>query len=148
MSLISGGWLVSYGPFNELITHYYLLYTIAGLFIFGGVLGILFGGALGMFGRPLAMNKLTALKDQLKGMLYTIPAAGIGFVIAGWMGLTFWAIYSINLIAIGLVSISWLISLIVISLAMRYGWFGINNVVKRISNINLKKIKIKIELSD
>ena len=143
-SLISGGWLVAYALFHEKIAHYYLLYTIAILYMLGGFAGIFFSGALGMFGRPLEMKISAAFKDQLKGVLYAIPAAGIGFVVAGWIGLTYWAVYSMNIAALGFVTISWLVSGVIIALALEYGWFGLHNIISRIKSVKLGKIKIKI----
>ena len=61
-ALITGGYLVSYGLFVGAITHYCLLYTIAGLYIAGGLLGLFTGGALGMFGRPISMKIRAAFK--------------------------------------------------------------------------------------
>lgn len=145
-SLLTGGYLVAYGLFNELIAHYYLLYTIAGLYIFGGILGILSGGALGMFGRPISMKIKSALKDQLKGLLYAIPAAGVGFVISGWIGLTYWAVYSGSLVAIGFVTASWMISAVIIALAIEFGGQGIKNIFKRIQR--LAAIRVRVEFKE
>lgn len=143
--LLSGGALVTYGLFSESITHYYLLYTVAGLYIIGGCMGILFGGALGMFGRPLKMKALTALKDQASGLLYTIPLSGFLFVVAGWLGLTYWAIMTANILAITFVTIAWLVLALTVALAIRFGWFGLSNLSKRIRKLFTIRLKIEFE---
>lgn len=145
-ALTTGGALVAYGLFSERITHYYLLYTIAILYTIGGLIGIFFGGALGMFGRPLQMKINNAFKDQMTGLLYTLPIGGAAFVVAGWMGLTYWAVYSMNIVAIGFVTVSWLIFALVFALALEYGWFGLKNVSARIKK--LFGIRLRIEFDN
>jgi len=144
-ALLTGGVLVTIGLYHESITHYYLLYTVAGLYIVGGLAGILSGGALGMFGRPLDMKLAAAFQDQLKGLLYIIMASGPLFVVAGWIGLTYWAIKTVNLMAIGFVTVSWLIGAVIFTFALEYGWFGLKNLSARLKKAASFRIRISFD---
>lgn len=137
-AVLTGGFLVAYGLFSERLAFYGLLYTVGGLYILGGVLGLVFGGAMGMFGRPEGMSPQEALEDQLLGSAYGLMLGAVGLVAAGWIGLTYWAAYSSNLFAILMVTLAWLVGAAVVALAAEYGWFGLRNIRRHVPVVRLQ----------
>lgn len=145
-AILTGGVLVAYGTLNETFNYYYILYAVAGLYIVGGFLGFLFGGAMGMFGRPIAMTMKKAFKDQLMGTMYVLPAAAIGFVIAGWLSFTMWALYSLNWLALMFVAGAWFIAAIIVAIAINRGWLAAENVWNRAKKLG--SLRIRLEYDD
>lgn len=144
-AMATGGALVAYGLFTERITHFMLFYTVVGLYVLGGIAGILAGGMLGMMGRPLQMRMKAALHDQFIGLLYTLPIGGMAFVFAGWMALTYWTVLTLNLVALGFVSVAWLIFAVVTALALEYGWFGLHNVSRRFKKLLALRVRLEFK---
>lgn len=136
-AVLSGGFLVAYGLFSERVAFYGLLYMVGGMYILGGVLGFVFGGAVGMFGRPEGMSPKEALEDQLLGSAYGLLLAAVGLVAAGWIGLTYWAAYSANLFTIVMVTLAWLVGAWIVALAAEFGWFGLRNLRHHVPTIRI-----------
>jgi hypothetical protein len=147
-AIMSGGWLVAYGTWQELVSYYGILYTVGGLFILGGILGFLSGGMLGMFGRPIGMKVREAFGDQLEAMMWLIPIAAIGFVVAGWIAFTVWAISTFNWIAVTLVAGAWFLSIGVVSAAINRGWLGMQNVAKRVRKLGGIRVRVEFDNSE
>jgi hypothetical protein len=144
-SILTGGFLVAYGTISQAVSMYAILYAVAGLYFIGGLLGFIFGGALGMFGRPLVMKAKEALNDQVHAMLYMLPAAAIGFVVAGWIALTLYSFYTMSFWAIFFTSIAWLLGMAVVGWALNRGIDGAVNVGKRIKRLTKIRVKVSIE---
>lgn len=144
-AILTGGVLVAYGTLTEQMNYNFILYLVAGLYIFGGVLGFVFGGATGMFGRPLSMTMKKAFKDQLMGTMYVIPLAAIGFVVAGWLSFTMWALYSLNWLALMFVMGAWVIAAIVVAIAINRGWIAAGNVIERIKRLGALRIRFEYD---
>lgn len=136
-AVLTGGFLVAYGLFTERVAFYGLLYMVGGLYILGGLLGLVFGGAVGMFGRPGDMSRKEALEDQLLGSVYGVLLASVGLVAAGWIGLTYWAAYSANPFTILMVTLAWLVGAWIVALAAEYGWFGLRNLRRHVPTIRI-----------
>lgn len=136
-AVLTGGFLVAYGLFSELMAFHGLLYTVGGLYIVGGILGFVFGGAVGMFGRPEGMTSREALSDQLVGSAYGLLLAAVGLVAAAWIGLTYWAAYSASLPAVVGVTFAWLVGAWIVALAAEYGWFGLRNIRRHVPVIRI-----------
>jgi len=146
-AIFTGGVLITYGLFAGAVGYHMLLYAIAGLYMAGGVLGYISGGALGMFGRPLGMKVIEAFRDQLLGSLYIILGGAVGFVAAGWIGLTFWAVWSRSFLGIFGVTMAWLGAAVVTSMALQYGWMASINMFKRTAR-TVNRFRVRIEFGD
>jgi hypothetical protein len=144
-ALLTGGYLVAYGTLTERISYYGLLYTVAGLYLLGGLSGFIAGGAVGMFGRPLEMRMKEAFKDQLHAVLYIFGFGALGFVLAGWIGFTYLAIHTMDPVQLAFVSAAWLIGASVISYAVQRGMQAVANTGARVARVRLKKIRIVLE---
>ena len=145
-ALITGGVLVAYATLQERMNYYQLLNTVAILYGIGGVLGLLLGGAVGMFGRPLQMRAERAFRDQLNALLYLLPVAAVGFVLAGWVGFTFAALQRGDVVPLVLVSAAWAASLVIVSFAAARGWLGIEHIAERARG--LPRLRIQVEFPD
>ncbi len=144
--IMTGGWFVLYGLFRQVVAHYMLFQFIGGLYLVGGFLGFLAGGALGMFGRPFGMDVFDAFKDQLKGSLYLLIFGAIGFVAAGWIVLTYWSAVTGSLLGLFFAGTGWLVGGLFLAFAVEYGWFGLKNLAGRV--VKIGKIHIHIHIED
>ena len=78
-----------------------LLATSIGLFIVGAAAGLVISVLFGLAGREDGWSFDDAVRSAGKGILYAIPAAAIGAVLAGWIALLMVALYAGKALAIG-----------------------------------------------
>lgn len=79
-----------------------LLVTSFGLFIVGALIGLVVSTAIGLIGRAEGQSLDDAIRSVGMGILYAIPAALIGSVLAGWMAMTVIGIYAGKALAVSL----------------------------------------------
>ncbi len=147
-AVLCGGALVSYGLFEESLNHFMLIETVGAMYLIGGVLALLFAGAVGMFGRPSGMGAKEALRDQVTGVLYILPAAAVGLVATGWIALSYWSVYSSHYAGLLLATVSWLGLSVVLALAVEYGWVGARNIAVRLGRLRHLRVEISLEEHD
>ena len=81
-----------------------LLLTSLGLFIVGAVVGLIASFAFGIVGREPGRTVDDAVRNAGKGVLFAVPAALIGAVLAGWIALAVIGLYAGKTLAVSLVS--------------------------------------------
>lgn len=77
-----------------------LLPTSVGLFLVGGVAGLVISALFGLLGRDAGWSLDDAVRSVGMGILYAIPAALIGSVLAGWMAMAMVALYAGKTLAV------------------------------------------------
>jgi len=78
-----------------------LLATSIGLFLVGAAAGLVISLLFGLAGREDGWTFDDAVRSAGKGILYAIPAAAIGAVLAGWIAMLMVALYAGKALAIG-----------------------------------------------
>lgn len=77
-----------------------LLVTSLGLFIVGGVAGLVISLILGLAGREAERTVDAAIRSAGKGILFAIPAALIGAVLSGWIAMAVVGLYAGKALAV------------------------------------------------
>ncbi len=129
--VLAGGFLVAYGTMAEHMSGHALLYTAGGLYLIGSLIGAILGGAVGMFGRPIEMAARRALRDQLLALLYALPALFLAFVLTGWIAMTIIAVSHGHTLPLIGVSAAYVLGIVVVGMALRFGWFGARRAWER-----------------
>jgi hypothetical protein len=145
-AILLGGFLVAYGTIIERVSMHAVLATTLGLFLVGGSIGFVMGGALGMFGRPLDTTARNAWEDQLHALLYMLPGMFIGFIVSGWIALTIYAIYKMSVLAIMFTSAAWIGGAAIVGWAINKGLDALANLGARV--MRLGRIQIQIQYKD
>lgn len=87
---LSGG--ILFGMLGTLLTltrqlpGYDFFVTLAGLFVFGSLLGLLHGGVLAIFSKDRETPFAESIKQAAIGMLYSLLTAPVGFLVTLWIG--------------------------------------------------------------
>lgn len=99
--LLLGGYAVSALALTGRVNGNALLLTSLGLFIVGAVIGLVASVAIGIFGREDGRSFDDAARNAAKGLLFAVPAALIGAVLAGWIAMAVIGLYAGKALAIG-----------------------------------------------
>ena len=91
---MSGG--ILFGMLSTLLTMarqlpgYDFFITISGTYLFGSVLGLLHGLVLGVFSRDAGTSFGDSFKQTAVGVLYSILAVPVSFLVTLWIGFAFY----------------------------------------------------------
>lgn len=129
--VLAGGFLLAYETLTERVSGHALFYTAGGLYLVGSVLGMVLGGALGMFGRPVEMAARRAFRDQLLALLYALPALFVAFVVTAWIAMTVVAVTRGEVLPLVGVSVAYLVGFLAVGVAIKLGWFGARQAWER-----------------
>jgi hypothetical protein len=129
--VLAGGFLLAYETLTERVSGHALFYTAGGLYLVGSVLGMILGGALGMFGRPVEMAARRAFRDQLLALLYALPALFVAFVVTAWIAMTVVAVTRGEVLPLVGVSVAYLVGFLAVGVAIKLGWFGARQAWER-----------------
>jgi hypothetical protein len=78
-----------------------LLVTSLGLFIVGAAAGLAISVLIGLVGREAGRTFDDAVRSAGKGILFAVPAALIGSVLAGWIAMAMIGMYAGKTLAVG-----------------------------------------------
>jgi uncharacterized membrane protein len=129
--VLAGGFLLAYETLTERVSGHALFYTAGGLYLVGSILGMVLGGALGMFGRPVEMAARRAFRDQLLALLYALPALFVAFVVTAWIAMTVVAVTRGEILPLVGVSGAYLVGFLAVGIAIKLGWFGARQAWER-----------------
>ena len=99
--LLLGGYAVSVMALAGRMNGNALLLTSLGLFIVGAATGLMVSIAFGIVGREDGRTLEDAVRGAAKGILYAIPAALLGSILAGWIAMAVIGLYAGKTLAIG-----------------------------------------------
>ena len=119
--MLTGGFLVAAMTLAGRLSGSGLLMTSAGLFVIGALLGFAHGGVLGVLGRPDHLSLQDALKGVALAAVYAVPAAAVGWIVAGWTAMTVVALYMERTAALVAVGAAWLVGALLVAVAARQG---------------------------
>jgi hypothetical protein len=126
-----GGFLIAAMTLSGQMSGSGLLLTSSGLFLIGAALGFAHGAALGFFGRPGGTTAREAAGSLTLAAIYTIPVLAVGVVTAGWIAMTVVSLYAGSWIAIGLSGLAWAAGAAVVVSAGVQGWKALGNAYAR-----------------
>jgi hypothetical protein len=129
--LLVGGFLVAAMTLAGRLSGNALLMTSGALYVVGAALGFAHGAVLGFLGRPAQVTARQALGRIGLAALYAIPAATVGFLVAGWIAMTMIALYlgrTLPLIGAG---VGWLIGAVLVLAAVASGVQALRNAYAR-----------------
>ena len=98
--LLLGGYAVSALALAGSMNGNALLLTSIGLFIVGALIGLVASLVVGVVGREDGATFDDAVRSAGKGILFAIPAALIGSVLAGWIAMAVIGIYAAKVLAV------------------------------------------------
>lgn len=98
--LLLGGYTVGAMALAGRINGGALLPTSLGLFIVGALVGLVASVAIGLIGREDGRTFDDAVRSIGKGLLFTVPAALIGAVLAGWIAMAMIGLYAGKALAV------------------------------------------------
>lgn len=108
-----------------------LVLTSVGLFLVGGVAGLILSAALGMVGREDGVEWREAGQQIGLGLLYAIPACLVGAVVAGWIGMAVIGLYLDRIAPILGSMIAALIAAGVMAATLQVTWASGANALRR-----------------
>lgn len=98
--LLLGGYTVGAMALAGRMNGNALLLTSLGLFIVGAVIGLILSVTVGIFGREDGRSFDEAIKSAAKGLLFAVPAALIGSILAGWIAMAVIGLYAGKTLAV------------------------------------------------
>lgn len=98
--LLLGGYTVGAMALAGRMNGSALLQTSLGLFIVGGVAGLVIALIIGLMGREDGRTFDDAMRSAGKGILFAIPAALIGSVLSGWIAMAVIGLYAGKALAV------------------------------------------------
>jgi hypothetical protein len=129
--LVVGGFLVAGMTLGGKLSGNALLMTAGALYVIGALLGFVHGAVLGFLGRPEHMTRREAAGQLALAALYAVPAVTVGFVAAGWIAMTVVALYLDRTLPLVGSAAGWLVGLVLVTGAARYGWRALANAYAR-----------------
>ncbi|MFO7893828.1 MAG: hypothetical protein R6U63_08840 [Longimicrobiales bacterium] len=99
--LLLGGYAVGAMALAGRMNGNALLLTSLGLFIAGAVVGLVASLVFGILGREDGRSFDAAVRSALKGLLFAVPAALIGAMLAGWIAMAVIGLYAGKTMAVG-----------------------------------------------
>jgi hypothetical protein len=130
-AFLVGGFLVAAMTLAGQMSGSSLLLTSSGLFLVGAMLGFVHGATLGFFGRPAEMSGRAAISSILMGAMYSIPVLAIGLVVSGWIAMTVVSLYAGSIVAMALTAAAWAVGLTLVFFAGVRGLAGLRNAYAR-----------------
>lgn len=98
--LLLGGYAVGALALAGRINGNALLLTSIGLFIVGAAVGLVISLVVGLIGREAGTTFDDAVRSAGKGILFAVPAALIGSVLAGWIAMAVIGLYAAKVLAV------------------------------------------------
>jgi hypothetical protein len=129
--LLVGGFLVAGMTLAGRLSGNALLMTAGALYVVGALLGFAHGAVLGFLGRPADVTTRDALGKIGMAALYAVPAATVGFLVAGWIAMTMIALYLGRALPLIGAAVGWAIGLALLAAAAVYGVRALRNAYAR-----------------
>lgn len=129
--VLGGGFLLAVLTMLERTSGHAILVTLVPLFVVGAVYGFLQGGVVGYLGRPEGMGSREALAAIGRAFLYSVIGLAVAFVVAGWIAMTFVALYTGRVPALAIAAAGWIAGAGMVGWASREGTRALAGVVTR-----------------
>lgn len=126
-----GGFLVAGMTLAGRLSGNALLMTAGALYVVGAFLGFAHGAVLGYLGRPADVTGREALARLGLGAVYAIPAATLGFLVAGWIAMTMVAQYLGRTLPLVGAGAGWVAGAVLVVLAAVNGLRALRNAYAR-----------------
>lgn len=129
--VLTGGFLIATMTMAERLSGHAVLVTLIPLFLVGAIYGYLQGGVIGVLGRPEGMTAGQALRAVAKGSLYAVLGLAVTFIVAGWIALTFVALYTERTLAVTIAVAGWVAGIGILGWATREGTRALGTALGR-----------------
>ncbi|MDX1673712.1 MAG: hypothetical protein R3314_02825 [Longimicrobiales bacterium] len=130
--LLLGGYTVGAMALAGRMNGNALLVTSFGLFLVGAAIGLVVALLIGLPGREHGWSLRDAVRSAGTGVLYAIPAALIGSVLAGWIAMAVIGVYAGKTVAVALSVAAAVVGLGILAATFRTTWTCGVNVARRV----------------
>ncbi len=133
--LLLGGFMVTWLALAGRMNGGALLPTSIGLFIVGAGAGLLVSIVAGLIGREVGWSLGEAGRDAARGILYALPAALLGALVAAWMGMVVIGRYLDNVLPVAGSAIAALVAAGIMLASLRVTLEAGGNAFRRVRQV-------------
>lgn len=130
--LLLGGYAVGALALVGRINGGALLPTSLGLFLVGGLVGLVVSVGVGLVGRDEGTTLDDAIRSVGTGLLFAVPAALVGSVLAGWMAMAMVGLYAGKVLAVAASAGAAVVGLGILAATLKATWDCGGSAIRRV----------------